>query len=276
MEETQTNELLLKLIPEERLSPAQRSFERSPFQDVFPMYSLLREPTNLDEFDWKKKQNGIEIWRENSETILSIGLVSVAQYEERHLNFALQNVSGGVELNCVIYGKTDAAIAETFAFFCSLQHEDAGPKPARLVIWDSAQFDWSALLPEQLAQILDADPARHFHIHTGTWTAEQSVILASRPYPLSVRLISGQGERYGGFAFQDHGTAFVTSLEQRSSSFGSLCIVGVEHDSPLSCHNLERLLELEGIFESLSLNHGRIIWLVKSRLDNYCPMISIP
>jgi hypothetical protein len=40
-------------------------------------------------------------------------------------------------------------------------------------------FDCAVIRPEQLASILDAH--RQLSLRCGTWTAEQSVVLATRP-----------------------------------------------------------------------------------------------
>jgi hypothetical protein len=98
------NEKLLQLIPNERLSTEQKSFR--PIEESFPVYELLREPTHLGDLNLKNECNA---------TILSIGVVASPQYEERYLRFMLKDSSAVMELYCTIYGKSDAAIAETAA-----------------------------------------------------------------------------------------------------------------------------------------------------------------
>ena len=108
-------------------------------------------------------------------------------------------------------------------------------------------FDFSSLRTDQLTQILDANPTRQFFVSTGIWSAEQSVILATRPYPLKLRLVK---KRAQGFAFLDNGTALVDALAyHRQSSFGSLGIECDPDGMPFSRSNLRRLLELENIQE---------------------------
>lgn len=67
--------------------------------------------------------------------------------------------------------------------FLSLQHsEDV------VLIMPEGEFDLTVLLPEQLARMLDTNPTRLFTIDSKTWTAEQSNILATRPYILNLYL----------------------------------------------------------------------------------------
>ncbi len=152
---------------------------------------------------------------------------------------------------CMIYGETDAAIAETATFFWSLKVED--DPNALLRIHDyiglqnefydecehACKFDFATFQPEQLAQILDANPTRAFELRTGKWTAEQSAVLASRPYPLNLTL--GKW-----LSFEDGGNQFVEVLKERETSFGSL---GVDYsgDGPLCGPNLESLVKLDVI-----------------------------
>ncbi len=74
--------------------------------------------------------------------------------------------------------KNDVAIAETLATFLG------SFKSKQLVLeMDSRRnefcFDCAVIRPEQLASILDAH--RQLSLRCGTWTAEQSVVLATRP-----------------------------------------------------------------------------------------------
>ena len=113
----------------------------------------------------------------------------------------------------------------------------------------------NSLTPEQLARRMDANPARRFVFEQGTWSAEHSVILATRPYPLDLKLCNDPLDELG-FDFQDDGTAFVDALERRQSPFGSLCLEfegSYPSYSPLSSENLERLFNLDFFFEKLTL-----------------------
>ena len=146
-------------------------------------------------------------------------------------------------MESVIYGHTDAGIAEAMTFFLSLKQTG----DVMLVIDDDFDFDFAALSAEQLARILDANPTREFRFGIGIWSAEHSVILATRPYSLNVTLTAG------GLAFDDKGTAFVDALETRQAFFGSISLSSNKEDKVFPRDNLERLLKLE-VFESLKLN----------------------
>lgn len=126
------------------------------------------------------------------------------------------------------------------------------------------RFDYAALTAEQLARILDANTARHFDFRAGSWNIEQSLILATRSYPLTLSLT--YSERKGDLFFEDGGTVFVDALEKRQSSFGSLHIAAeMEVDAfdgrsadtdkmPVSRPNRERILKLAEKFEKLGFS----------------------
>lgn len=110
-----------------------------------------------------------------------------------------------------------------------------------------------SLTPEKLARRMDANPARRFVFETGDWSAEHSVILATRPYPLKLTLCSDPLEHQDEFQFEDDGTAFVDALERRQSPFGSLCL-NFDGQTNRTDLNLERLLNLDFFFEKLTLS----------------------
>ncbi len=171
-----------------------------------------------------------------------------------------------------IYGKTDTAIAETLTFVCSLK--DSSRKCDMTLILGNHvssqkdyRFDFTALQPHQLAHILDANPSRYFVFYAGIWNAQQSVILATRPYPLNLAfndlitmwtdsngvrtLIPGATE--GDFAFIDRGTAFVEALGERQSTFGSLSIDHNLQGALFSPENLQQLCKL-AVLEKLRMD----------------------
>ena len=254
MEETESDDvLLLECIPDKELSSEQRAFQRNRRASPFPMYRLLREPTRLDDFVRKTDNNGSCIWREN-ETIICIGLSAYMQYDERNVCCEIIIENGDDEESrrtFAIYGKTDMAIAETATFFWSLTHLEETPDCLQIKMYESnfgRNFDFAKLKAAQLARILDANPNRCFDFHTGVFTKAQSVVLATRTYRLHLKLAAFPVRR-AGLAFKDKGKAFVDALKKRTSSFGALGITGMSFSSA----NLERLLELEKIFEKLTV-----------------------
>lgn len=142
--------------------------------------------------------------------------------------FAIWDVAGKDKLDCAIFGKTDASIAETATFFWSLKYSEESKVRLETCVYGFSDkrefdFDFAALTAEQLGRILDANPKRHFTFQTGIWRAELSAVLATRSYPLKLTLTKSDAEG-GGFVLEDNGTAFVDALEKRQSSFGSLSI----------------------------------------------------
>lgn len=225
-----------------RLSARQKKLiQEYSLRNHLPLYKILREPTHLNEFDWKKYGN-FAIWRDNG-SILVIAHHDFQPFWKRNVFFTFDDVLYGA-----IYGETDAAIAETATFFWSLQHETCRDHNTyRLRVDFHCKFESglnSAFSPEQFVQILDSNPTRSVEFSAGSFNAEQSVVLASRPYPRKL-VLDGSG-----FNFNDMGTAFVDALETRQSSFRTLHLV--KRDLKCFSHdNLRRLFQLEHIFERI-------------------------
>ena len=162
-------------------------------------------------------------------------------------------------LQCIINGKTDAAIAETATFFWSLQHAKKIDPPHAdygISIDGAGNFDVGALQAEQLTRILEANPSRRFELSTGIWNAEQAWALAACSSSINMRYVWRSRLKMNvRFAFQDGGTAFVDALQTRLSSFGTLCMLGNPTKTALSRPNLIRLFQLENnVFDKLDLS----------------------
>ncbi|GAX17694.1 hypothetical protein FisN_10Lu414 [Fistulifera solaris] len=246
-EKKAVDDAFFELIPPEEFSAEQKGFSVGRFYGNLSLHRFLREPAYFDDVEWKSYDN-ISVWRAN-ETILSIGRTAYGQYDERRLCFNIYDddeVSHEDKLKFAIFGKTDKAIAETATWFLSLQHSDESHVDYLdfLIYGFENNFLFASLKATKLARILDASPQRRFHFNTGILSASQALVLATRPYPFHLRLIH---RRKGDFGFKDKGKAFVDTLEKRQSPFGSLGITGM----PFSSANLERLLELEGMFDTL-------------------------
>ena len=136
---------LLELLRPEQLSPRQKALRPAPFLEDLPMYKLLREPTSLDEFDWKKL-GGTALWRENGSVIL-ICHERFNPFWDRFAYVALDHVDSH-HPRCAIYGETDAAIAETLTFLCSLEHHQADAETK-----GEPTFNFASLQGYQLAEM---------------------------------------------------------------------------------------------------------------------------
>jgi hypothetical protein len=232
---------LLQRLPKDQLSRGQKTLLPKKSATI-PVYMLLREPTALDEHNWNQKS---AIWRENGTMFVwnCDEDENDETYRGRNLNFSLK---GFAEVDCAIYGKNDAAIAETFTYFGSLPH--SADKAVLQCYCDvNSHFEFIALQPEQLTRILDSNPTRRIEVSAAI-SAEQAQIMATRPYPLDLMLVGHD------FAFLDQGTAFVEGLENRESSFGSLFIYCGEMEESISSSNLERLLKLENVLKELHIS----------------------
>ena len=242
---------ILELIPNDQLSFEQKAFIPSKYSDHLPFYRFRREPSSLLDIDWEKHAE-LTIWRDNK-TLICISKEPRSQFDERYLFFTIFDEDKALE--CATYGKDDASIAETVTFFCSLEHPDAINALSEIGRYEALQserdFDFSALQPEQLAQILDSNPTRSADFRKGILSEAQSIILATRSYPLELELTTSYVR--GGVSFVDQGSSFVDALESRQSSFGSLCFDSTINPMPFSSSNLKRLLQLDGMFETLTL-----------------------
>ncbi|GAX17704.1 hypothetical protein FisN_10Lu423 [Fistulifera solaris] len=230
--ESHKNDPILQLVPLDNLSTLQMAFRLDVFGQFTPIFQFVREPTRLDAIDWEKYPK-MAIWRENG-TLISIG-DDESFTNRKKLSFTLEKV-GKHSLLCEIYGNfDDAAMAETAAWFWSLQHPEGGSlfiNHAGREMQPHCVFDYSILQPEQLARILDSNPMRHLHLQTGNGLQNN---------PLC--------------SHRDHkGTAFVDALKQRDSRFGSLRINCAPDMMPFSRDDLQQLLQLENVFEKLTLN----------------------
>ncbi|GAX14188.1 hypothetical protein FisN_20Hu189 [Fistulifera solaris] len=115
---------LLKLIPENKTwgRVLVRDFRRAVYPLKLPLYKLRREPSRLDEIDWKK-YGEFGIWRDNRTVIRFADCDD--NFEACWGRYFFFTIEGKDYWRmCMIYGETDAAIAETATFFWSLKVED--------------------------------------------------------------------------------------------------------------------------------------------------------
>jgi hypothetical protein len=148
-----------------------------------PVYRLLREPKHLEEFEWETNRKKIICC--DNDTVICVCSRDWLQYDDAsYARFIMEKV-GQHYLRGAIFGKSDATIAETAAWFRSL-----------------------------LTQILGSNPTRCVSFIANQLTTDQSVLLATRPYLLDLEL-----NRYAtDEGLSDEGTAFVDALENRRPS----------------------------------------------------------
>ena len=248
MDPRRKKEDILQLIPRDRLSARQKAL-RPDVKDI-SMYQLRHEPTHLEEFDWFARRR-VMIWRDNG-TVIDVGGSYHKPSRGRKARFAIEK-NGIYRLDCTIYGETDAAMADTVTFFCSLQQqpEDVSTSLRFEEYCVACQHAHkvgfvTSLQEEQMIRIFDANPTRLFVITENIFSTEQSVVLATRPYPLKLKLVGD------GIPFPDHGTAFVDALQKRQSSFGDLDLEFSDHELLLIRENVMDLLKLD-ILDKLAI-----------------------
>lgn len=217
-----------------------------------PVFVYARAPRTLEDIDWEKyKYRSIGIWRSKNDTLLCVSQGTFRRFREkkRCILFSMHHHSG--ELSCAIYGETDTEIAETATYFWSLEHPEHARGSLRVDhgLRNYSHFDFAVFTAEQFTRILDANSNRRLELCVGSWTSEQALILATRPYCMNLRL--GKVTSLG--SVKDDGTDFLNALEKRLSSFGSLEIICQPNCLPFIGVRLERLVQLQWIFEKLTI-----------------------
>ncbi len=195
-------------------------------------FTLLRTPKNLQELN--QYNHRIAVWRDN-ETLTYVvphGVDAWPARVERSLVFHFDNK--GPQL--YIAGKTDEAIAESAAFFLKLvQPTD---KCCSLTAYSSGNiFDLSVAGSQCFVQFFEAcSSSSAIDFQDIALSAEQSAVIAARPRAASTALFD--------CTFEDQGTAFLSALETRQSSFGSLKFPCT---NALNENNLQRLFQIDTI-----------------------------
>ncbi|GAX17696.1 hypothetical protein FisN_10Lh407 [Fistulifera solaris] len=248
---------LLELVSREELSARKGYKMGHKANNDVRMYCLLREPEHLEEFDWETNEK--IIWCDN-DTIICVCSRDMLQYDETsYFSFSIERENF---LHGTVFGKTDAAIAETATWLLSLS---SLRKFNKVIVGGYAtsitrkHFDVASFSAKQLTQILGANPTRCISFIASQLTTEQIVYLAKRPFPISLKLNRYQSTDDKGL--RDEGTTLVDALENRQSAFGSLELDASSNRPIMSRANLERLLRLDFIIDKLSLDflHADIV-----------------
>jgi hypothetical protein len=257
MQQTSDHFPVLERTPDDLLSERQKKLRPEPTGFYYiPVYHFVRAPRHFEDLNLPKYRC-LAIWLECGALICFSGS-SFNRDDKRTLSLKIEyDGDPKYELECVIYGESNEALAEAATFLCSLKEKGDSTR-TRLELYAGFEydtqyaFDFRAFRPEQLAQILEANPQRHYDFRMGNWSPEQSVILATRPFPLNLTLAQSE-ETNRGWVFQDGGTAFIDALEQRATSFGFLTINFPRNLMPFSRNNLIRLFQLDVVLDKLTM-----------------------
>jgi hypothetical protein len=284
MEEQRVNEKeeeepLLVFTPDEELSARQQELIsklriHTRFSSHCAIYTLTREPSSLDDIDFRKYGNPIKIWRDN-ETFLSIQKAVACRrvfYDKAQFPFSVfLGPFMRDRLYGTVYGATDEAVLETVTFFCSLPHANVAESVLCMSynLIDTAinlqsVVDFAALREDQLIRILKSNPKRQLELEIGSWSLEQARILATQPFPLNLKFTKIR-EGWTGIGPKDDGSEFINHLEKRTTCFGSLTLGDPDSNRtplPISREMLERIMNLEGKIDTLTiglLNPGVVL-----------------
>lgn len=292
---------LLEVIPASERTPEQVACWR--IQGEAPTFKLRRDPNNLEELNTLERATAI--WRENNTLtyVTPRGNNDFHSSDERSLS--LMFIETQIGLQMTIVGTTDKDIAQTAAFFLSLdgrvveipkkeeqeairkdcpedeesmdeewskdessvdedssfeemsvdeesaheeamdveesEDEDESEVGTLIVHTRGCAFDFGELGTETLEYVFKVAPSRRLQLQNMNVSKEQSIVLATRPDQICLTFWECEME--------DGGKAFVDSLLERQSSFGSMGFAGrvAFHDA-----HLRRLLQTDKI-HNLSL-----------------------
>ncbi|GAX27815.1 hypothetical protein FisN_13Hu078 [Fistulifera solaris] len=225
---------LLELIPTDLRTPAQvPRWYKGKKSDT---YKLLRDPMDLGELNSFGKL--MAIWREENETLTYVtprGFCHYPDVKERVLSLVYQENDA---LVLSIGGKTARGIAQTLAYFMSLEKKKPTQEKSRLLFKIfKPYFNFSLVPTHSLTQAIEMAPSRILNFQNIYLSAEQSIVLTTRPHSMHLQF-------EGTCRFADDGKAFVDALEARSFSFGSLALRGTV---PFHNIHLKRLFQVSTI-----------------------------
>jgi hypothetical protein len=181
-----------------------------------PVYRFVRAPHYFEELELPKYRC-LAIWLECGAIVCFSGS-SFDRDDKRTLSLNIEHDGDPkYELECVIYGESNESLAKAATFLCSLKEKGDSTR-TRLELYagfaydTKYTFDFRVFRPEQLAQILQANPKRHFDFRLGNWSPEQSAILATRPFPLNLTFARSE-ETTRARVSHNGGKAFIDALE---------------------------------------------------------------
>ncbi len=225
---------LMEKIPSDLLAPEQvarwhHAGERST-------YRFLRNPLDLKELN--KQKRCFAVWSDNGTLTYVVPRNSYDLAENYHLSL---HYDDGPTL--YIFGLLQDAVARTAEFFLGLEKKKRADSEFSIEGRGTSALNFRALSSMCFTQLFTAAPKRSIRLENIRLSIQQATILASRPHPISLRLEYCE--------FEDGGVAFIETLENRKTSFGSLFL---DESVPFDDENLKRFLQIDTI-EFLSLPH---------------------
>ena len=206
-------------------------------------HRLLQDPVDRNEF--QSYEPGVAILHENG----TISYVTMNGKSPFKANEKWLRLKFGYPMTCTIVGDEKEKVAETAAYYWNLKDTQCTNQSTLEVVCLGKDCSFADFTCEQLAQLFDSNPSRHVTCMDAEITAEQSVVVASKPRNIDLELSHG-------CYFTDGGTAFVEALQKRTSTFGTLrlgdkascrdpvCLRGLHQNG-----NLKRLLEISNLRE---------------------------
>ncbi|GAX18840.1 hypothetical protein FisN_26Hu142 [Fistulifera solaris] len=186
MDENEAFGPLLSLIPPHLRTPEQKAHwsGRDNPLDSPPTYTLLRNPRNLSELN---AHNRLAIWRESNSTLTYVMPRGERPFPQHHRCYLLLQFCD-IDLCLDIVGPTTCDIAETAAFFLSLQGASEGALKVESDCNSHCYFKYCPDHSHFLEPMLELSPTRHVTLKNMKLNAQQSTILATRPYPVQLTL----------------------------------------------------------------------------------------
>jgi hypothetical protein len=204
---------LFEVIPPYECTPEQEALWGERGKEAFT-FKLLREPSTLKELI--NYGNCIAIWHEEHKTMTYVaryfGVRDPLDVQVLDISFGYAN---DAHLEFKIVGRTEAAVAETAAFWIGCEKAEEGSEDIKLY-GSSGHFDFRNAGSHCFVNMLQIRPLREVVFHRMMFSAEQAHVLATRPYASNLN--------FWDCTFEDEGTAFVDGIQSRQSPLGCLAL----------------------------------------------------
>ncbi|GAX18847.1 hypothetical protein FisN_26Hu149 [Fistulifera solaris] len=194
-----------------------------------PTYEFLRTPHNLREIESYNQH--LILWRDNHTLTFVCPGDSNDQPAGVFSYLCLVFYDRGPTM--FITGDSDEAIAETAAFFIDLVEPTQELSPFSVISINNEDFDFCSVGTARWARLLEEAPACKILVEGVMLSAEQSVVLATRPHRIELTFFN--------CSIEDGGTAFTDALVHRTTPFGSLKF---QLSTEFTDENLERIIQV--------------------------------
>ncbi|GAX15100.1 hypothetical protein FisN_12Lu386 [Fistulifera solaris] len=198
----------------------------------------IRSPRDVSDLV-RDTGNHILIWMDEEHCITSKKLPKSVPYSSKFRK-STANIDFG-ERSVFIYGVSEKIVAESIHFLLCLKQE--GETDVRIgtsyIHGTDPVVPTIFLTPQFLCDYKKANPRRRLILGRGCYfTDEQAIVLASHPEPLDIGVEC---------VFENEGRAFIQTLSQRTTDFGTLSLLNESRGYPTFRYFLQVMNEIPNI-----------------------------